>query len=396
MAFIPLKYLQTAISTLLAVALASSGIFALDYQSLMGGSQPSEYTQQSPLEHAPYISDGVINDTTYIVGPGDVFQIFVESVVMDKQVNAEGNIIIRNLGPVSVEGLILKEAKARILQMVQKANIKSQCYVNLSRPKHILVTVTGAVKTPGIYSIQGTYRLVHLLTVAGWFSQSAQQGDIKIISRYGQERWVNIKNFFIDGDLESNPLMEQGARIHVPFLDYGKPVVSVQSDDLLRDVQLTPGESAQEIISKFFLFLNVPFIAQLIIQEQGREPEIISYRQSASYKPGPGAKIEVSLNKSLVYVGGAVRAPGFTPYHSSKTILQYISQTGLSSESKITRRIKVVRANGDKVKVPIHSTDISPGDMIMVSENMQKKFIIYTPVLLSFASLSIAIITIFR
>ncbi len=392
----------------MATTLLTTGAFAADLGGSLGGEDNnssslsnfargklqdySEPATSLKSDATPYVADFLVNDSLYKVGPGDYFQIFVESATMERQVNAEGNIVLNRIGIAHVDGLSLRAAENLILDRLQTAHKRTNCFVNLSRPKMMRIFVTGAVKDPGIYEVPGNYRLSDGLREAKGFSLLAQKSDIRIVSQDGQVQQVNLRKFSVNGDLQSNPYLTQGCVIQAPFMDYSQPTASIKMDSGSFVVQLEPDETVLDVMLKANSFKPpAPYSAVLLREKDGKE-QLLTPGEVSSYKPSAGSSMEVLSSKQEVFVGGAVSKPGFQAYNSNHKIIQYISEAGLITSSKIPHKIEVIRKNGSRENVPIEEA-LYPGDMVYVDQNGEQRFLLYTPVILSFVSLTLALLS---
>ena len=356
----------------------------------------TEEPSRLQADMTPFVGDFPIVDTTYIIGPGDSFQIFYESTGMERQVNPEGNIVLNRIGVIALEGLTLKEAKRLLVGKLQTSHKKSECFVNISRPKTMRVFMTGAVISPGSYQIPGNFRLSDVLALAHGYSGMAQRGNIQITAKDGSVQPVNLGKFLVDGDLGSNPYLPQGANIHVPFIDFSKPWVVIRKDTLAQPVQLEPNENVRDLILKFHSFNSPPPYSAIVIKEKDGKEVLIGQSEMNDYHPKAEAQLEIIAQKKDVYVAGAVMRPGYQTYKSNFRLIQYVSDAGLLTSSKILDKMMVTRLDGKKEMVSTNDGLLSPGDMIYVDQNAEQRFIIYTPILLSLASLTIALVTILR
>jgi protein involved in polysaccharide export with SLBB domain len=385
----------TAVIIIFPITLiAESDLFS--YQNLKSGfSSKNNTIEETPEtnQSLQYITDFSLTDSLYLVGPGDQFHICVGEKSFYRHVNAEGNLLLKDIGVIAVDSLTLKEAKHRILENLQAKNKNLLCFVNIHKPKSIRVFVTGAVKIPGIYELEGNMRLSDALQLAGEFTYKSKMDEIKITHKNGTEEIVNIKNFFMEGMLTANPYLDQGAIIHVPFIDYNQPLVHVRRDFIMQILQLHQNETLEDIIIKFNSYKDsIPFISAKVTESDGTV-KFLSLLEIQKYRPADGAHIEITSPKLNVYVGGAVAISGYKSYKSNFTINQYISQAGILPSSKMSRKITVYHADGTSDKLNSATGTLRPGDMIIVSENYEKKILTYTPLLISLASFSVAIIT---
>lgn len=380
---------------LVFLSLDASSINSSDIPYQMSNRGEKDLPYQFETESAPYITDFPVIDSLYIVGPGDIFKIFLESMIIDAQVNAEGNIILPKIGIIALDGLTLKQAKKAILELVQTATIKSQCFVNLGRPKIMRVFISGAVVLPGVYDIHGNARLSYLLQIAGGFRENAKKDEVIIVHKNGEKKSFNIDNFFLRGNLSSNPYLAQGASVIVPFVDYEQPFVIVRSESLNTDVQLQAGETVWDIIQKFTSYQKIPAPIAVHVCEKNGSGKILTGKDITIYKPSSEACITFSAGRNSVFVGGEVERPGFVPYNSEYRVAQYLFAAGLKPTSNLPQKITVRGGDGEIRRVSVKDDVLRPGDMIVLSGNIKGAIITYSPIFLSFTSLAIAIATIF-
>ena len=378
--------------------LLSSGTGNDNLNSLEMRKQPipsleDETISQSPFEGTAIVGDAPV-DSDYVIGPGDMFQLFIESAALDKQVNAEGNIVVNRIGVIHVAGLNLKAAKQVIMERVQAKKIRSQCFVNLGRPKTMKVYIVGAVNAPGVYQVGGFVRVTDLITLAQGLTPMAQRGAVTLVSSSGARVQADLKKFYLQGDPSGNPYLTQGSTVMIPFVDYSKPVLYVRRDTLNLAVQLEPDETISNILMKAASYKGVPSPANVIVTGADGKRKRLSPGEALTYKPAAGDTLDFVAPHREVYIGGAVFHPGYLPYRSDCKVAQYISEAGLISSSSIPNRIKVYRADGSETELRLGRDALEPGDMVFVGQNAEQKFINYTPIVLSVASLTLAIITV--
>ena len=91
------------------------------------------------------------------------------------RVNEAGEIVIPVAGALRVEGMTAEEAAASVEQQLLAAEILKDPHVSIFIVEYATqgVTVTGEVKSPGIYPLLGSHGLVDLLSAAGGVTSSA-------------------------------------------------------------------------------------------------------------------------------------------------------------------------------------------------------------------------------
>jgi polysaccharide export outer membrane protein len=111
------------------------------------------------------------------------------------QINPEGNITVPQLGTVSVQGLSLEEAQEKIRLGLSRFLVDPVVAVGLAGARPVQVTISGEVPRPGIYPIASpTPRLADALLTAGGSTLNA---DL---------RQVQVRRKLIDGSVVSQTI----------------------------------------------------------------------------------------------------------------------------------------------------------------------------------------------
>ncbi len=347
-------------------------------------------------EATSYVGDFPLDDTLYRIGPGDVFQIFTEGMTSDKPVDPEGNLILNRIGVLHLNGLTLKDAEKLILQKLRTSFKPSECFVSLARPKIMRVFITGAVQEPGSYKVPGNMRLTNLIEAAESFASMAQMGYIYITAADGTIDSVDIGKFYMQGDLNSNPYLTQGCVVEVPYVDYSKPWVTIRCDTSSVPTQLEPDENIRHLLMRNYVYRNPPPYTAVIVTHEDGKQTIVPPQAADTYKPAAGDVLDVILHQQKVFIAGAVEKPGYELYYSNRKLIDYLGEAGLTSKSSLSSTMDVIHANGEGESVSLRDGTLKPGDVVYVNESLQQKFLIYTPVLLSAVSLTLALISVLR
>lgn len=111
------------------------------------------------------------------------------------QINPEGNIVVPQLGTVSVQGLSLEEAQEKIRLGLSRILVDPVVAVGLAGARPVQVTISGEVPRPGIYPIGSpTPRIGDALLIAGGSTLNA---DL---------RQVQLRRRLIDGSVVSQTI----------------------------------------------------------------------------------------------------------------------------------------------------------------------------------------------
>ncbi len=101
----------------------------------------------------------------------------------------------------------------------------------LVEKKTIAVNVTGQVVRQGSYQISEGMRLIDAIFMAGGFAQGASIDDLSVIHANQKDSPVSslsLKNYFVNGDMSSNPVLQERDTIVVATLETAKAVSAVQ------------------------------------------------------------------------------------------------------------------------------------------------------------------------
>ena len=127
--------------------------------------EPVRSTFTSP----PAAIAGPVDPDEYLVGPGDTFEVVLRGADLEThilEVDAEGSILIPEIGLVSLSGLTVTEARAKVQQRVTDVARSLRVDFTLQRVREVRVWVSGLVEEPGFYEVQATMRVSDILELA--------------------------------------------------------------------------------------------------------------------------------------------------------------------------------------------------------------------------------------
>ncbi len=121
------------------------------------------------------------------------------------QVDIEGNITVPRLGKVSVKGLTLEEAQEKIRLGLERIQVDPVVTISLFSARPVQVNIAGEITRPGVYPLASqTARILDVLRIAGGSTQTA---DL---------RQVQVRRKLIDGSVIS-----QNIDLYTPLLNGG-------------------------------------------------------------------------------------------------------------------------------------------------------------------------------
>lgn len=154
----------------------------------------------------------------YVVGPGDYFIVSLygtESAQYYLQVTRDGWIDLPTLGPVSVAGLTFAEARQVVLSRISEQKIGVNASVTLDQLKSIQLTISGEVRSPGVYVVPPLVSVVQLLSLAGGPTDIGSLRNI-VLNRAGEQIRVDLYDHLLAGEAPGILGLRTGDTLHVP------------------------------------------------------------------------------------------------------------------------------------------------------------------------------------
>ena len=170
----------------------------------------------------PMLSEVAV-DSNYIIGPGDFLDLMLEDKYLSIQVYPDGNVAVEECGAVHVGGKTFGEAQKLILDLVSKRYKREYCFVQLAALKKFRINAMGALTMVGQHVIDPQTRLSYFIRAIGGLLPNANQEDVQVI-RGKDTIHVNYNTMTMNGDFDSDIMLEQGAKVYIPFVPLGDNV----------------------------------------------------------------------------------------------------------------------------------------------------------------------------
>jgi polysaccharide biosynthesis/export protein len=175
-------------------ALAAVAVLAGDLQAA-GQSASVPVSQLGRPDAMPMVVD---QDEDYRIGPFDVLDVSVFQVDLltrTVQVDATGHIQYPMIGDVIASGKTAKQLAGEIAATLDKSYLRSpQVTVYVKDSATQKYTVEGAVKTPGVFPLQGRMTLLKAIATAQGAAEDAKLGNVVIFRMVNQKRVAGTVN----------------------------------------------------------------------------------------------------------------------------------------------------------------------------------------------------------
>lgn len=259
--------------------------------------------------------DREIDPDTYVVGPGDVMQLYIWGefdLSYMLQIDPEGHIVIPTVGAFDISGLTLTEAKEYVFAAARKKYPGVDVTINLASMRFFTAYVTGAVLKEGSFTIHPNTRVSDLIELAGGYTdelrgttfldevggkkvtrvrqivrQATARRTVQIVHRDNTVETVDLAMFLATGNLEHNPYVRMGDVVKVTFRD--KTMYVFGAVNLPGRHEFRPGDTIEDLVNLAQgLRLDAPLIRVELwrFQPGTEEAEVIELGSNEEGKPG--------------------------------------------------------------------------------------------------------------
>lgn len=181
----------------------------------------SEFFSNANLTFEPNMR--IATPSNYVLGVDDeiTIDIFGYSEKTSKyKINTEGQIRIPNIGPLTIAGLTIEEAKAKLKSALSKTypGLKSgntYLQISLGQIRSIRVTLIGEITQPGTYELSSLSTLANALYASGGPSENGSFRNIDLIRNGKKLLTFDLYDFLLNGDLTKNVLLKDDDIIKV-------------------------------------------------------------------------------------------------------------------------------------------------------------------------------------
>ncbi len=291
-----------------------------------------------PMTFMP--SENAAIPDSYIVGPGDEFQINFygkESDSFEVEVDREGRLTIPKLSPVNVAGLKFSEVKALVKAKIEQEVIGVQAFVSMGRLRSMRILVLGEAYKPGAYSVTSLASITHALFVSGGITEIGSLRNIQVKRQGKVVATLDLYDLLTKGDSSNDIVLQSGDVVFIPPV--GKQVTVSGLVKRPAIFELTQNETAQDLIRLAGGFKAEAFPQKTVIERYaGNSFKTVLTRdfsqKEISYKPYDGDVIKVQGSseelENAVTIMGAVSHPGNYQWQKGDRISDLI--TSLKSD----------------------------------------------------------------
>ena len=164
----------------------------------------------------------IATPASYVLGPGDEVLIDIYGTSQSSQkyaVSPEGTIIVEKIGPVSISGLTVEQAQAKVSSKMGQHYQGSSIKLTIGQTRTVVVNVLGEVVNPGTYTLSAFSTVFNALYLAGGITEIGTLRNIKV-SRGGRiVSKIDVYDYILNGKLTGNILLQDNDAIIVGAYD---------------------------------------------------------------------------------------------------------------------------------------------------------------------------------
>ena len=303
----------------------------------------------------------------YRLGPGDAVIIDIYGAsqkTIESTVSPDGEVTIEGYGPVSVSGLTVAQANARLRNTVGSRYRSSRIKLTVGQTKTIMVNVMGEVKIPGTYTLSAFATVFHALYMAGGTNDLGTLRNIKVYRHNKLVTVVDIYDYILNGKLTGNVRLADNDVIVVGPYDCLVTIAGKVKRPMIYEMK--KNESVNSLLKYSGGFTGDAYKKSVRLNRKtGREHAVYNVGEFdfSSFRIDDGDSISVDSilprYANTVEVKGAVFRPGMynlgEEINSVRTLVEHAE--GLTEEA-FTNRAVMHRMKSDR-SLEVISVDIA-------------------------------------
>ncbi|RKX24991.1 MAG: hypothetical protein DRP47_10540 [Candidatus Zixiibacteriota bacterium] len=277
--------------------------------------------------------DRPIDPDLYLVRPGDVLKVtFINAGLnpLKLTVDPEGNIINSALAINKVAGKTLSQVRLMLRDELSALYNADQIVISISNPARVTISVTGAVRCPGLYTAEVSQRVSEIIDSAGGVIALGSRRWI-IFSGGSKEIIVDLDRAKFIGDVDSDPCLYAGYSVYVPSKSTDRVQV-VGEVNIPREIELTPGDNLDILLA---LAGGLRSSGDRVALQVIRNAEPLN-AENIRLAPGDIIIVPPLINApgfDDIVLYGAVKNPGRYSYITGITLPKFIETAGGFTEN---------------------------------------------------------------
>lgn len=351
----------------------SSSLIKSQIQNYSGETLLPNYQERAMSKDSLLLSQNMssednesINPDEYIVGPGDKIFISInglEEIPLNVRINHDGILYVPKVGGIDLKNKTLTEAKAKILDAINKYYKNVDVFISLTNIRKIKVSLVGDVVKPASFILKGNARLMDLISSSYGLNKTADYRNIQIIHKDNSLKKYDLLSFIRLGEKYDDPLLTDGDIVLVDKVD---KTISIAGEVKFPGVyEYVEGETIAGFIKLSGGLLNdarTDTIEVVSFQPDGRSEisKYYSYDTLAADQILLKNKDKILVraipdyyNEKFVKIKGYVKYPGYYKIvENQTTLVDVINEAGGFRKEASLADASLTRTEGTKVDDP--------------------------------------------
>ncbi len=254
----------------------------------------------------------------YVLGPGDNVKLDIYGASQKSNVytvSPDGDITIDGYGPVTVSGLTVSQANARLRSTLGSRYSSSSIKMSLGQTRTITVNVMGEVRTPGTFSLSAFASVFHALYQAGGISEIGTLRNIKVYRSGQLISVVDVYDYILNGKQKGNVRLADGDVIVVGPFDCMVNILGKVKRPMYYEMKKS--ESISSLLKYAGGFESDAYTKSIrVVRNNGNKKAVFNVNEfdQTSFHVADGDEVSVDSildrYENMVEVKGAVFRPG--------------------------------------------------------------------------------------
>lgn len=313
--------------------------------------------QSDKLSFEPNMN--IATPSSYVLGPGDEVLIDVYGTSQSSKkypISPEGTIIVEKIGPVTVSGLTIDQAQAKVSSQMGQHYQGSSIKLTVGQTRTVVVNVLGEVLNPGTYTLSAFSTVFNALYLAGGVTDIGTLRNIKV-SRNGRiVSKIDVYDYLINGKLTGNIMLQDNDAIIVGAYDALVRISGAVKRPMYYEMK--EGETLSALLTYAGGYKSEANKSSVTVDRNtndGLTVHTVEEWDYASFTIQDGDRVSVKniidRYQNMVQISGSVFYPGhYEISNDCNSVRSLIAKAGGVKEDAFTNRAVLFRLNDNRTR----------------------------------------------
>ena len=299
----------------------------------------------------------------YRLGPRDVLKVTVlrhPELSADRiEVDPGGRIYLPLVGSIVASGKTTGEIASLVRQGLTRQLNNPTVTVSILQTRPRQVSLSGAVKTPGLFEIGPNWRISEAIAAAGGLTTSSETASATFSRNGGAAVALNLANVLRNSGSSENRVLRAGDNLRI--VENTVPVRVAGQVVAPGALEVPRGTSISDAIALAGGFAPGASRAVTVTRKNGARGVVnLAPGNSNATKVQAGDLIVISPSNERIAVLGAVAKPGYLPLDSARPLqlAQALADAGGLSPRAAGSRAILTRKNGQTVPLDLYALTV--------------------------------------